>query len=198
MSRSGHSRLQLDHLAIHSKPAVSVVVNGLRILLCWVDPGLEDLQNEEFELVNETGIDHLALEVGETTGHQRRRYTLGWRLRQTESLQLVYIAARAVADSHDYGRQFQPRNGNHALFRSQQCGKAVIGIADDTGNQRRFKLDHHMLGHRHDVGAALVGGRQQNHRTGFEQLVDFRQRQIFHDVRGSRTQSARMVGCNPL
>jgi hypothetical protein len=29
-----------------------------------------------------------------------------------------------------------------------------------------------VLGHCHDIVAALVSGRQQNHRTGFEQLVD--------------------------
>src|ERR1035438_8640511 len=188
--RSGHSRLQLDRLAIQRKPAVSMVVNGLRIPLRRVDPGLEDLQNEEIELVNEPGIDHLAFEIGETLGHQRRRYAFGWRLRQTESLELVYIAARAVTDSDDFGGQFQRWKSNHALFGCPQRGKAVIGVADDTGHQRRFKLDHHMPGHGHDVGAALAGGREQDHRAGFEQLVDLRQRQILHHVCNSWTRSA--------
>jgi hypothetical protein len=57
---------------------------------------------------------------------------------------------------------------------------AVIGVADDTGNQRRFELDHHVPGHHHHVGAAFAGSRQQNHWTRFEQLVDLCERQIFH------------------
>src|SRR5208282_2588937 len=134
--RLWHSRLQLDHLAIHSEPAVSVMVDGLWILLSGIDPGLEHFKDEEIVLVDETGIGHLAFEIGETLGHQRRRHALGWRRRQSESLELLYVPARAVADFHDFGRQFQRRNSDHALFGRPQCGKAVIGAADDTGNQR--------------------------------------------------------------
>src|ERR1035438_4964989 len=36
--------------------------------------------------------------------------------------------------------------------------------------------EFHMPGHRHDVGVSILGGRQQDYRTRFEQLVDFRQR----------------------
>ena len=140
--------------------------------------------------MNEPGIDHFAFEVGETLGHQWRRYAFGRRLRQTESLELVYIAARAVTDCDDFGGQLQRWKSDYALFRCPQRGKAVIGVADDAGHQRRFKFDHHMPGHRHDVGAALMSGREQNHGTGFEQLVDLRQRQIFHHVCNSWTRSA--------
>jgi hypothetical protein len=146
MCRSGHFRLQLDHLAIHGEPSVPVMVNGLWILLRRIMPSFEDLENKEIEFVDEMGIDNLAFEVGETLGYERRRHTLGWRLRQTESLELVDIAARAITDSHDYLRQLQCRKGNYALLRLPQCSKAVIGVADDTGNQWRFKLDHHMPG----------------------------------------------------
>ena len=58
------------------------MVNGLWILLRRIAPSLEHLQNEEIEFVDEMGIDNLAFEVGETLGYQRRRHTLGWRLRQ--------------------------------------------------------------------------------------------------------------------
>ena len=102
MCRSGHFRLQLDHLAIHGEPSVPVMVNGLRILLRRIAPSLEHFQNKEIEFVDEMGIDNLAFEVGEALGNQRRRHTLGWRLRQAESLELVDIAARAIADSHDF------------------------------------------------------------------------------------------------
>jgi hypothetical protein len=53
--RLSHSRLQLDHLAIHSEPAVSVMVDGLRILLRRIDPGLENSRDEEIVLVDEAG-----------------------------------------------------------------------------------------------------------------------------------------------
>ena len=92
-SRSGHSRLQFDHLAIHGKPSVPVMVNSLWVLLCRVRPSLEHLQNKKVEFVDEVGIDYLAFEVGEALGNQRRRHALGRRLRQAESLELVYIAA---------------------------------------------------------------------------------------------------------
>src|SRR5665647_700057 len=49
--RLSHFRLQLDHLAIHSEPAVSVMVDGLGILLRRIDPGLEHFKDEEIVLV---------------------------------------------------------------------------------------------------------------------------------------------------
>ena len=64
-----HSRLQLYHLAIYSEPAVSVMVDGLRMLLRRIDPGLEHLKDKEIIFADETGIGHLALEIGETLGH---------------------------------------------------------------------------------------------------------------------------------
>src|SRR5664280_408099 len=171
---SGHPRPQLDHFAIHSEPAMSVMVDGLGILLRGVGPSLEYFKDEKIVPVHETSITHLALEIRKTLGDQRRRHALGWHPRQTQRFELLHVAARAVADFHNFGRQLQRRNGDHALFRRPQRGKTEIGVADETGNQRRFKLDHHMPGHRHDVGAALVGGRQQDHRARFEQLIDFR------------------------
>ena len=59
----------VDHLAIYSEPAVSVMMNGLRILLRRIDPGLEHLKDKEIIFADETGIGHLALEIGETLGH---------------------------------------------------------------------------------------------------------------------------------
>ena len=46
-------------------------------------------------------------------------------------------------------------NGDYALFGRPQGLKAVVGIADDTGDQRRFELYHHVPGHRHDIGPPL-------------------------------------------
>ena len=152
------------------------MVDGLWMLLGRVCPGFDHFKNEEIVLVDEMSIDHLAFKVGEALGHQRRRDTLGWCWRQTKSLELVHISPRAVTDTHDLGRKFRRWNGDYSLFRRPQSTKAVIGVADDTGNHRRLKLDHHVPGHRHHIGMTLVSGRQQDYRTRFEQLVDFRQR----------------------
>jgi len=70
-----------------------MMVNGLRVLLRRIDPCLEHFKDEEIVLVDETGIGHLAFKIGETLGHERRRHALGWRWRQTESLELVHIQA---------------------------------------------------------------------------------------------------------
>src|ERR1035441_6449055 len=165
-------RLQLDHFAVHCELAISVMVDGLRVLLHRISPGFDDFQYEEVELADETGIDHLAFKVGEAFGHQRRRHTLGWRRRQAESLELVHVPSRAIANTHDLGCQFNRWNGDNALSHRSQRSEAVIGVADDTGDQRRLELYHHVPGHRHDVGSALVGGRQEDHWTRFKQLVD--------------------------
>src|ERR1017187_1488533 len=85
------------------------MVDGLRILLRRVDPGLEHFKDEEIVGVDETCIDHMAFEIGETLSYQRRRHALSWHRRQTEFLELLHVAARAVADFHDFGRQCQSR-----------------------------------------------------------------------------------------
>ena len=87
------------------------MVVGLWMLLCRIGPGFEYFQDEEVELVDEPGIDHLALKVGEAFDHQGRRHTLGWRRRKAESLEFVHVSARTVTDSHDLGRQFQRWDG---------------------------------------------------------------------------------------
>jgi len=161
------------------------MVNGLLIHLCRTAPSLENLQDEEIESVDQVSIDYLAFEVGEALDNQRRRHEFGLPLGQAESLKLVDFAARAIADSYDRLRQFKCRNGDDALLGCAQCGKAVISVADNTGYERRFKVDHHMPRHCHDVGAALAGCREQNYRTWFKQLVNLRQRQILHLVRDS-------------
>src|ERR1017187_9334460 len=86
-------RLEFDHLAIHGEPAVSMMMDRLRILLYGIGPGFDHFQDEEVELADETGIDHLAFKVGEALGNQGWRHALGWRRRQAESLELVHVPA---------------------------------------------------------------------------------------------------------
>ena len=145
--RSWHSRLQLDHLAIYNELAVSEMVDGLRILLRRINPGLEHFKNEEVVLVDETSVGHLAFEIGKTLGHERRCHPLGWRRRQTKPLELVHISSRAVAYFHAPERQFELRNGAHALFRRPQCCKAVIGVADAVAMTRGGLMTSSGLGY---------------------------------------------------
>src|ERR1035437_8109025 len=163
------------------------MMDGLRVFLRRIMPGLEDLQDEEIEFVHQMGINNPTFEIGKALGHQRRRYAFGWHRRQGESLELVNVPSRAVADGHDFVRQFQRRNGDYALFRGSQRRMAKISVADDTGDQRRLetppqgpRLHHHVPRHHHHVGAALVCCGQQNHRTRFEQLVDLCEWKSFH------------------
>ena len=76
-----------------------MMVDGLWMLLCRVRPGFDDFQDEQVELADEMGIDHLAFKVGEALGNQWRGHTLGRRRRQAESFELVHIPPRAVANS---------------------------------------------------------------------------------------------------
>ena len=59
-SRSGHFRIQFNHLAIHSEPSVPVMVDGPRMLLLRIRPGFEYFQDEAVELVDGPGIDRVS------------------------------------------------------------------------------------------------------------------------------------------
>ena len=52
---SRHSRLQPDHLPIHSELAIPMMVDRLRKLLRRIRPGFDDFQDEEVEPDDETG-----------------------------------------------------------------------------------------------------------------------------------------------
>ena len=57
------------------------MVDGLGILLCRIDPGLEYLEDEQIVAVYQPPIDDYSFEIGETLRHQWRRYALGRQLR---------------------------------------------------------------------------------------------------------------------
>lgn len=88
------------------------MMNRLRIFLRGIDPALEHFQYEKVIPVHKTGIDYLALEIGETFGHQWRRHPFGRPGRQSECRELVEIVARAVGHFHDFGRRLPRRPAN--------------------------------------------------------------------------------------
>ena len=92
-------------IAIHRESAVAAMVDGLRILLRRINPCLEHFKQKEVVFVDETSIGHFAFEIGKTLDHQRRRHALGRRRRQTESLELLHVPSRAVANTHNLRRK---------------------------------------------------------------------------------------------
>src|ERR1035437_3708232 len=81
-------RSQLNHLPIHYEFPIALVMDSFRILLCGVGPCFNNFKNEEVELLDEMGIDHLAFEVGKAFGDQGWCHTLGGRRCQTKLLDL--------------------------------------------------------------------------------------------------------------
>ena len=85
------------------------MMDGLRLLLLGIDPGLEHFENEQAVRVHQARIGHFAFEIGEAFLDQRRRYALGGQGRQAERLEFVEVAARRIADLHHFGRQLARR-----------------------------------------------------------------------------------------
>ena len=92
-----HPRWQPDRRARDGEGAVAAVVDCLRILAGWIDPGLDHFQHEEVVAVDHAGVDDAAFQAGVALGDQRRRHQRGRLRGQTEARELVGIAPAAVA-----------------------------------------------------------------------------------------------------
>jgi len=88
-----HSRFQLDGLSVDDEFAVSGVVKGLAILLCWIDPSLQYCKNEDVVFVHKTRVGYFAFEVGKAFFDERGRYRCGWYFGQSEGREFVGTAA---------------------------------------------------------------------------------------------------------
>ena len=62
------------------------------MLLCRIDPGLEYFEYEKIVFVDEARVGHLAFEIGEAFGDERRADARGSYFRQAERSELVGIA----------------------------------------------------------------------------------------------------------
>jgi len=134
---------------------MTVMVDRLWVFLRRIDPGFDHFEDEQVVFADKPRIHDLAFEICKALGDEGRGNALGWNCGQTESLKLVHILSGAVANACDLARQFARRNGDDALFGGAQGRKAVIGVADNAGNQRRREFNHHVPGHRHDIRAAF-------------------------------------------
>jgi hypothetical protein len=165
------------------------MVDGLRVAFRGINPRFEHFQDEKVIGADETSIHHFTFEIRKAFGYQRRSDAFGWYRRQRQSVELRHIAARAITDLDHRGCQLNRWNGDHALSRSLQRIKAVITVADDTGDERGFKIHHHVPRHRHDIDVSPVSSGQQHHRARFDQLVHFRQGQRSY---GAQTSASSM------
>src|ERR1039457_5770502 len=88
------------------------MVNGLRILLRRIGPGLEHFENEQVVAVDQPPIGDSAFEIGETLRHEWRRHALGRERRQVDRGELIEIAARRISDLTHLRRQPARRSCN--------------------------------------------------------------------------------------
>ena len=100
---------------------------------------------------------------------------------QAEARELVDVASRAIADGDHRLDEVGWRNGDDAFAGPRERPKGMIALTHHAGDQRRIEFDHHVPGHRHNIGAPRIRRRQQNDGTGFKLLVDLAEIEIAHE-----------------
>jgi len=158
------------------------MVDCLRAILGWVHPCLHYLEHEDRVGFYKSGVDDVALEVDETLRNERRNDMRGRNRRQAKRLEFVDQIAVAVANSDDLRRKLNGGYRNDALLGGAQRLEAIVTVADDARNSRRLKLDAHVPGHGHHIGAALVRRREHHDRAGLKHLVDPGKSEVLHDI----------------
>jgi hypothetical protein len=172
-SSSAHARLQREARPVDHELAVTAVMNGLRLLLRRIDPGLQHFEDEQIIVFDEAPVGYLAFQVGETFGDERRLDARCRQPGQAVFFKFVDRAAGRIADLHHFARQSARRNGDHAFAGRAERRETEIVAADDARDLRRLELDHHVPGHGDDVGVSAARRCEQHHGSRLEQLVDF-------------------------
>jgi hypothetical protein len=109
-SSSAHARLQREARPVDHELAVTAVMNGLRLLLRRIDPGLQHFEDEQIIVFDEAPVGYLAFQVGETFGDERRLDARGRQPGQAVLFKFVDRAAGRIADLHHFARQSARRN----------------------------------------------------------------------------------------
>lgn len=73
MGISGHSGCELDGSSIDDKLTVAVMVNGLGVLLRWVDPGFDHFENEQVATIASSNDYHFVFCKPSCSNHVRLR-----------------------------------------------------------------------------------------------------------------------------
>jgi len=149
-------------------------MEGFWAFLRRIDPRLQYFQDEEIVALDQARVFHPAFKVAEAFLDQRWAYLTGRERRESKALEFIGIATRAVANLHHYVGKAARWDRDHCFSRRAEGREGEIGLTDDTRDERRLELQHHVPGHRHDVRATFASRRQQNNRAGFQQLVNLR------------------------
>ncbi|CDX25333.1 hypothetical protein MPL3356_540058 [Mesorhizobium plurifarium] len=147
--------LEMDRLAIHNEVAISDVMDRLRFRLNRVDPGFQDLKDEQVTSVHQACIYGPAFEIGVALGDQGSRNSLGGKGRQPSCRELVSVASGAVSNLDDFFREANGRDRDYAFLRLTQGEEGEVVARYDAGDCRRRDPRHHVPGHGHDVRATL-------------------------------------------
>ena len=79
-----HLLPEIENPAVHHEGAIAIVVDRPTFFTTLIHPCLDGFEDEEIVLTNHAGICHLAFDIGETFGHERRRDLFGGHRRQAE------------------------------------------------------------------------------------------------------------------
>jgi hypothetical protein len=123
-------------------------------------------------------IDELAFEIREALLDQRCFDLLTLTGRQVEARKFPDVAARAVADANDLGREIVGRDVDHAFAAFMDHLEAVVLIPDVAADEGGIEAHHHVPAHGHDVGLNAIGGAHENDRAGFKETPERVDRKI--------------------
>lgn len=119
-------------------------MEGLGVLLGRVDPRIHDLQNEEIVALEQGRVFDAAFEVAEAFLDQGWADVTGRKGRQSEALEFIDVLSGAIADFYHLTDEAARRDRDRGFARRAESREAEIGVTDDTSDERRLKLDHHV------------------------------------------------------
>ena len=117
---------------------------GLGVLLRRIDPRIHNFQNEEIVPLDQARILDAAFKVAEALLDQGRPDTTGRKRRQSKAFELVDVLSRAIADFYHLLGEAACRDRDHGFPRRAEGREAEIGFTDDTSDEWRLELHHHV------------------------------------------------------
>ena len=162
----------MDGFAGDHESAVAAVVEGFGVLLGCIDPGLDDLEDEEIVFIRHPRVDKPAFEARVAFIDQRGFHGSGGRWGEVEFLELIHVAPGMVSAAHDRRRQVQGGNIDDAFLGRAQHPEGMVPVAEHTADQGRLKFHHRVPGHGHDIRPALVGRRHQHDGPRLQKAVN--------------------------
>ena len=125
---SGDAGFEMDRFAVHNEGAIADVMDRLRFRLNRVDPGFQDLEDEQVISVHQACIDDPAFEIGVALGDQGSRNALGGKGCQPGCRELVGVTSGAVSNPDDFFRETNARDRDHAFLRLAQGEEGEVVV----------------------------------------------------------------------